>query len=346
MMVQKCLGLIAIGLVASVGCLAQSGGRLLVVEKGAQSLGVVDAAAGKTEVSISEGALPGKDTGHEVAASRNGKLAYVPIYGDSGVGSPGTDGHMMVVIDLATQKVVNTVDFGHPVRPHLPVLGPPVAGHPDGLLYVTTELDKTVTVIDPKTMKMIGTVPTGSVQSHMLVVSHDGKRGYTANVKPGTVSVLDLVGRKTVTVIPVSGMTQRISISKDDRWVFTSDQTKPELVVIDTKTNSISRRVTLPGLGYGTASTVDGRWLLVALDAADKVAVVDLKTWTVARTVDGLDAPQAVVMSPDGKAAYVSCQKSGRVAEIALTGEPAGWTVKQMIPVGKGADGMIWAGIR
>ena len=53
-------------------------------------------------------------------------------------------------------------------------------------------------------------------------LSHDGKRGYTANVGPGTVSVLDMAGRKTLAVIPVSGEVQRISISADDKLVFTS----------------------------------------------------------------------------------------------------------------------------
>ena len=44
---------------------------------------------------------------------------------------------------------------------------------------------------------------------------------------PGTVSVLELKARKLISVIPVSQKTQRISISVDDRTVFTSDQTKP-----------------------------------------------------------------------------------------------------------------------
>ena len=154
------------------------------------------------------------------------------------------------------------MDFGYPVRPHLPVLGPPVAGHPDGLLYVTRELDKAVTVLDPKTLAILGEIPTGAAESHMLAVSHDGKRGYTANVGPGTVSVLDMKARKTVTIIPISGETQRIAVSRDDSMVFTADQTKPQLAVIDTATNKVKTWVALPAVGYGTAPTIDGRWLL------------------------------------------------------------------------------------
>jgi YVTN family beta-propeller protein len=340
MVFGRILSGMAVCMMAGV-CLAQ-GGKLLVVEKGAQSLGIVTPATGAV-VSVLEEKLAGKDTGHEVAASRDGKWAYVPIYGDSGVGKPGTDGREMVVIDIATDTVGKRVDFGHPVRPHLPVLGPPVAGHPDGLLYVTTELDKAVTILDPKTLAILGEVPTGSAESHMLAVAHDGKRGYTANVGPGTVSVLDLVNRKLVTVIPVSSQVQRISISVDDKRVFTSDQTKPELDVIDTATNTVMKRVAMPGNGYGSAATPDGRWLLVDLDEANKVSVIDLKTLEVVRTLDVAGAPQAVVVRPDGKFAYVSCAASGSVAELGLTGEPATWKVTRTLPVGKGADGLAWA---
>jgi YVTN family beta-propeller protein len=314
---------------------ANTGGTnmLLVVEKGAQSLAIVDPASGRVVATVPEGGV----TGHEVAASPDGRLAYVPIYGDSGVGRPGTDGRRMVVIDVAAHKVVGEVDFGHGVRPHFVAVGPR-----DGLLYVTTELDDTVTIVDPKTLKIVGSVPTGQAESHMLVLSHDGRRGYTANVGPGTVSVLDMEARKTLAIIPVSGHTQRIAISMDDRWVFTADQTQPRLAVIDTASNQVKRWIALPGTGYGGAATPDGRWFLLALPGAHKLAVIDLATMQVARTIDVPATPQAVVVRPDGRRAYVSCDLSGQVAEIDLTE----WTVARLIEAGKLADGMAWAGSR
>src|SRR6266851_10513023 len=127
-------------------------GLLLVVNKGEQSLGIVDPTSGQQIATVPEGGI----TGHEVAASPDGRLAYVPIYGNSGVGRPGTDGNNMVVIDIAARKVIGDVDFGHGVRPHCAVFRPK-----DGLLYVTTELDQTISIIDPHTLKIVGTVPTG-----------------------------------------------------------------------------------------------------------------------------------------------------------------------------------------
>ncbi|HEX4319300.1 MAG TPA: cytochrome D1 domain-containing protein [Acidobacteriaceae bacterium] len=341
MRVYGVMGAVAGVVLMCAAGLAQTGGRLLVAEKGEQALGIVDPATGKEIGKVSEGKLPGKDTAHEVTASRDGKLAYVPIYGDSGVGKPGTNGQTMVVIDVASQKIVKTVDFGHPVRPHLPVLGPPVAGHTQGLLYVTTELDKAVTVIDPVTYKILGEIPTGDAQSHMLTVSHDGRRGYTANVASGTVSVLDLTNRKLLKTIQVAKEVQRITISPDDKWVFTSDQGKPELDVIDTKMDAVAKRIPMESAGYGTAVTPDGHWLLVPMMAVNKIAVVDLKTDTVKTNIELAAGthPQEALVRPDGKVAYVSCDHSGQVAEI----DTATWTLKRMIDTGKVSDGLAWA---
>ncbi len=305
-------------------------GRLLVAQKGLGSLGIVDPTAGKLTASVPEGGI----TGHEVAASPDGRLAYVPIYGNSGVGKPGTNGHEMVVIDIAAGKVVGNLDFGHEVRPHLPVFGPK-----NGLLYVTTELDKTVTIIDPKTLKIVGSIPTGQPESHMLAISHDGRLGYTANVGPGTVSVLDMTARKTLKVIPISGSTQRISISTDDKWVFTADQKQPRIAVIDTATDTVAKWVPLDGLGYGSTPTPDGRWLLMTVPSVNKIAVVDLKTMQVAQSVETPPDPEEVIVQPGGKTAWVSCPNSAQVAEIDL----ASWKVTRKIVTGKSSDGLAWA---
>ncbi len=312
---------------------ASSGSFLLVANKGEHTLGIIDTQSNQQIATVPEEGV----TGHEVIASPDGRMAYVPVYGNSGVGKPGTDGTKMAVIDVKEHKLVKTVDFGHGVRPHCPQFGPK-----DGLLYVTTELDQTISIIDPHTLKIVGTIPTGQPESHMLAISHNGKRGYTANVGPGTVSVLDMEARKTLTVIPISKETQRISISPDDTMIFTADQTKPQLAVIDAATNKVTHWVPLPAAGYGTAPTSDGRWLVVAVPGANKVAVVDLKSMEVAHTIDVPSSPQEVLIGPGDQIAYVSCTNVNKIAAISTSD----WTVKNLIDTGKGTDGLAWAGTR
>jgi len=309
---------------------AKSTGYLLVANKGDHTLGIIDTAAGRQIATVPEDGT----TGHEVIASPDGKRAFVPIYGNSGVGHPGTDGSLLRVIDLESRKVVGTVDFGKGVRPHCAMIGPK-----DGLLYVSTELENSITVIDSATLKILYSIPTGQMESHMFCISSDGKRAYTANVGPGTVSVLDIPQKKTIATIPISKVTQRISISPDDRWVFTSDQIKPQLAVIDTSKNEVAKWIEMPGTGYGSAPTPDGRFLIIALPTKNKVGVIDLKTMTVTTTLDVPKAPQETLVRPDGEEAYVSCDASKQIAVI----DTKTWKVEKLIDAGPVADGLAWA---
>src|SRR5215475_12453570 len=172
--------------------------------------------------------------GHEVAVDPDGHFGYVPIYGNSGVGKPGTDGDRIDIIDLKEGKLTGSIPMGKPVRPHCAKFGP------DGFLYVSAELAQALYVVDVKARKVVAEVPTGAIESHMFVISPDGKRAYTANVHAGSVSVLDLENRSLNKVIPVSKIVQRISMSADSKHVFTHDQETPRIAVIDTTTNEIS----------------------------------------------------------------------------------------------------------
>ena len=102
------------------------------------------------------------------------------------------------------------------------------------------------TVIDPASMKIVGTIPTGQALTHMLVLDHAGRFGYTANIEPGSVSVLDLRARKLLAVIPVAPKMQRIAISVDDKKLFTADQSEPRVAVIDTATRQVESWIPLP----------------------------------------------------------------------------------------------------
>jgi YVTN family beta-propeller protein len=333
-------GLLVVGcwlgtrVVAGGAAAASAGGMVLVVNQGDANVSVVDAAQNKQIATIAED-VTGVH-GHEAAASPDGKTAYVPIYGSTGVGKPGVDGHEMLVIDIASGKIANRVDFGAGVRPHCVVYEPV-----SGMLYVTTELQNSVTIVDPKTLKIVGKIPTGQPESHMLAITADGALGYTSNVGPGTVSVLDMKARKNIAVIPVVAGAQRIAVSRDGRLAFTADQSVPRLAVIDTKGRTVKDWVKLPAIAYGTGATLDGKWLLVTTRAG--VAVLDLAKMQVAQVLAVPGNPQEVLFAPDGKTAYVSSPVEGKNGQVAVI-DLATWKVQALVEAGKFPDGLAWAG--
>jgi DNA-binding beta-propeller fold protein YncE len=300
------------------------------MNKGDRTVSVIGLLDGRTVSTISVEGV----TGHEVAASADGKLAFVPIFGNAGVGTPGTDGEVMRVIDLKKSTTVRTVDFGKGVRPHCVVYEPK-----RGLVYVTAELENQILVVDSSGSNVVGHIPTGAAESHMLAITSDGKHGYTANVASGSVSILDLEGRRLVKILSVASKVQRISVSADDRWVFTADQEKPRLAIIDTVANAVQGWIELPSIAYGTAATPDGKFLLVALIRQNKVAVIDLADRKVIKAMDVPAAPQEILVRPDGLRAYVSCDAAGQVAEL----DTKEWKPSRLLKAGRGADGLAWA---
>ena len=211
MLRTTCRALLLVGATALLGATAsrvaaESTGWLLVANKGDRSISIIDPAAGKQVAAVPVGGV----TGHELVASVDGTRAYVPIYGDSGVGKPGSDGQTMAVVDPAGRQVVRTLDFGHGVRPHHPVVGPK-----DGLLYVTTEIDNTIAVVDPKTLKIVRLGAHGPPR-----VAHAGHHPGRPARLYGQRRLGDGLGprfeqRKTVAVVPISSKTQRIALSVD-----------------------------------------------------------------------------------------------------------------------------------
>jgi YVTN family beta-propeller protein len=273
--------------------------------------------------------------GHEVAVAPDHRLGYVPIYGDSGVGRPGTDGSTIHVVDLHTARTLRIIDLGKPVRPHCAKFGP------DGLLYVSAELANAIYVVDPKSGKVIGEVPTGATESHMFVLSPDGHRAYTTNVGVGSVSVLDLQNRSLVTVIPVAQTVQRISISTDGRFVYTHDQKAPRIAVIDTAINKIARWIDLPATVYSSTPTPDGK-LLLANAPSGKLFVIDLSSEKVVGTYPIPEAIGEIAVDAGSEHAYISCPQKGTIEVLDIRGgkleAPAVLTT--------GVDGLEWfAGI-
>ncbi len=309
---------------------SQAQAHLLVANQKDHTVQIFDPATAKQTAVVVESGV----TGHEIAISPDGRIAYVPIYGDSGVGKPGTNGDHIDIIDLASATVTGSIPFSHGVRPHCIIFD-----RHTGMLLVTTELDKAVVIIDPKTRAIVASIPTGQEQSHMIVLSPDGSRLYSANVGPGTVSVMDVPNRKLLKIIPVSGSTQRISISRDGATVFTADQTKPELVAIDTASATVRQRIPIPAVAYGTSATLDGKYLLVAMQGVDRMAVIDIKTLQPAHSFAIPKGVYEIVLNPNGKTAYASIPSANQVAVIDLEH----FAVSTLIPAGSFPDGLAWA---
>jgi YVTN family beta-propeller protein len=274
---------------------------------------------------------------HEVAFSRDGRMAYVPSYSDAIVGAPGIDGRTIDIVNMQTRSLIGTWDLGKPLRPHKPMLSG------DGTLYVSTELADSISIIDTRPGNIAGQIPTGAAESHIFVMTTDGKKIYTANLHSGSVSVLDVPSRKLLKVISVSGLVQRIALSKDDRWLFVTDGESHNVVVIDTKTDAITRTISMGGTPFAVHVSPDRRWLLVGEDSESKgrLEVVDVKDMTIKHSFDVDRLPYGIQVF--GNEAFVACYLSGNLEVLNMST----WTLEQPINGVAHGDGItLWLGLK
>jgi len=122
---------------------------------------------------------------HEVAISHDHRLAYVSIYGSGIYGNNPEPGEQIVVIDLAAHQIVRTLSVAPYLAPHGLALGS------DGLLYASCDASGVVTVLEPASGEVVGTIDVGTRGNHMITMLPDGSKLYSENEDQGSfVSVL------------------------------------------------------------------------------------------------------------------------------------------------------------
>ena len=66
-------------------------------------------------------------TPHQVVATYDGRFAYMPVYSNAPVGSPGSDGRRVDIVDLLTFQRVGDIRLAFASRPHQSGLRPTIA---------------------------------------------------------------------------------------------------------------------------------------------------------------------------------------------------------------------------
>jgi len=301
-----------------------SSSRLLVLIKPQAKLLIVDPVTRKVAAEVPTGIGP-----HEVTVSEDGKLAFVSNYGEQ------TPGDSISVIDLAAGKELRRRNLGALRRPH-----GIVASH--GKVYFTAENNKVVVRYDPATDALDWLQGTGQDTTHMLVVSGDEKKIFTANIRSDSISALEATGpggNWHVTQIPVGKGPEAIDLSPDGKEVWTAHSVDGGVSIIDTAAKTVKE--TIPALTKHSNRlkfTPDGKLVLISDAEANQVLAIESSTRKLVKRIPVCATPLGIQMAPDNKLAYVACAQAGQVAIIDL----AALAQTGSIDVGPGPDGLAW----
>lgn len=263
---------------------------------------------------------------HEAAISPSGRTGVVTIYGQRPAGNE------LAVIDIATGTVTRTISLGQYTRPHGVVFVP---GN-ESRVVVTSESTGNIVIVDLASGTLEAAIPTEAKGSHMAAITADGKRVYTSNVGSGSVSEIDLVGRKFVRAIPVAPQVEGIAVTPDGSLVFAGSNAEGTVSIIETSTGTIVATLRGFKLPYRLAASADGRTAIVCDPEGGAIHAIDVATRAVAWKLDGLASPRGVSIAPDGRTAFVTLADEPSVGLVDMTTHK----LLRTIPVGASPDGV------
>jgi len=301
---------------------------LLVLEKGARSLAIVD----PVRLEVVARADAGDDP-HEVVATADGRFAYITNYG-----AFSTPGHTLSVVDLVARKALPPVDLGALRAPH----GLELAG---GRVYFTAEGSKAIGRYDPASRQVDWVLGIGQDRTHMLVVSRDEQRIFTSDVNAGTVTLLERAREGDVsgwaaTHVAVGRGPEGFDVSPDGRELWAANSGDGSVSIVDVAARKVVQTVPVGTRRSNRLKfTPDGKRVLVSDLGSGDLVVLDAASRGVVKRLSLGHGAAGILVSGDGSRAFVAVSADDNVAVVDLRS----LAVSGRIPTGKGPDGLAWA---
>ncbi len=293
---------------------------LLVTNKSGNTLSILEPATGEELARLATGPNP-----HEVAATPDGRLAFIADYG----------GNSLTVVDVPGAQVVGSVDLGEHSRPH----GITVS-RDGGSVWVTTEDSRHLVEVDVKSLTVKRAVETGQEVTHMVALAEGAGKAYTANIGSGNVTAIDIRNGVVLGHITTGAGAEGIATTTDERHVLVTNREAGTISVIDVATDQVIHSMEVGGFPIRIEVTPDGERALVSLATGQTLLEIGLDGWKIGRKLPLGRFPVGIEIRPDGKVAYVANTRDDMITVVDLET----FSVMMTVTAGEEPDGMAWAG--
>jgi YVTN family beta-propeller protein len=306
---------------------------LIVLNKSAAEAVLVNPTTLAIETRIPTGHGP-----HEAAVTPDGRRAFVCNYGLTGVFRDGERkdeaGNTLSVVDLERREVVGTFHLGEYTKPH----GIWVSA--DGTrIWLTCEGAQSVLELSAADGAIRKVWKTGQDTSHMLVPTPDERKLYVANIRSGSVSVVDRAA-DTVRTIPTGAGAEGIDVRPDGAEVWVTNRAANTISAIPVARDEVETSFESGGtMPIRVKFTPDGREAWVTNAKSDAITIFDVATRKLIATLPAGKVPIGMQMSPDGKRVYIANTNDNRITVIDVERRAM---VGDFVP-GNEPDGMAWA---
>jgi YVTN family beta-propeller protein len=260
------------------------------------------------------------DFPHEVVLSPDRKKAYVSIYGNGQVGTNTEPGTRIAVFDVPGKKLDGFIEMAPFLAPHGMMFDAA------GLLWATAESSHALVYIDVKRGAVLGHVETGTNRSHFMTANADGTKIYVPHRQLSFMSVIDTASKKVTTRIPgFRYECQGVAAAPDGNRIYQASSARPEISVIDTKTNEVAGKFKIDGLGDDFPPQLNrlrvspnNKYLVVSFNQSRTAAVIDIEDPARQHLFKLEKGPMGITFGADIKHAFVTNHDEGTISAIDL----------------------------
>lgn len=167
--------------------------------------------------------------------------------------------------------------------------------------YIISKDSSEMTIIDLKSLKVIGRVDTGGVGNHMAELTPDFSESFVDSPETNESIVVDNRTQKIITRVPLSGFPTHISLSRDGKLFGVVEEDDNAVAFLDPTGHKLVKRVEGFHKPHFVRWAPDGQYAYVANIDAHFISKVDLDTWKITDEIplEGVDPKSDDAMAPE-----------------------------------------------
>lgn len=260
----------------------------------------------------------------EYSSSTEGFMARSTVKGDP-VAACGHLGYVVnsysntvSVIDLQKEVFVKNLQIGDkPVNPTF--------NRDWSKVYVANSGEGTLSIIDTKTVELVGKIPAGGDHPSGLRFLPDGKHLVISYLgekvsDQSSLGVMDLATGKLVKSIPLGAQSERFDITPDGKRAYVGNLGSQSVSVVDLEAGKVIQTIASPErLPFNVLVSPKGHRVFVGNTVGSTIIEIDTATNQVMQTIKVPAGPNGMTFTPDGDNILMTNVYAGRLSSYNLT---------------------------
>ena len=186
-----------------------------------------------------------------------------------------------------------------------------------GTVYVSSEKDDALTMIDLATLAVKGTIPTCKRGRHIQLTPE--RLIMVACSDSNAADLIDPATGKSLRRIPLGDDPEAFDLSPDGKTIYVSNEDEGAAVFVDAATGKKLKSIKVGQEPEGVKVSADGKLLYVTSEVASLVHVIDTASGKVLKNIKVGKRPRRMALTPDGKELWVTSELDASVSIIATS---------------------------